>query len=227
MIVEDRGVKFSLEEGDSDLEFELRTIQSTAADVWRSDEFQIWVLARDQRCLQQNKKLQTIGGIGRLGRVNQIYRAGFEKTPLTNVVAVVITIKGKLMSFDAHPERSDTKAVAVPEVVPGPKRNVTSQEPFPDGRYVAYLEWWGKKQTVTLQVKKNKAEVVESSDPKLDGMNGEFAAKGDGAFFIFFVTKDVGGASQHWTVQPDGSFIIKEVPDRGERQRAVLTRREF
>jgi hypothetical protein len=89
---------------------------------------------------------------------------------------------------------------------------------IPDGAYSVHLEWWGQKQNLTMVITNQEAQVTRSSDPRLADMTARFRQDGDGSFGIFFQTKDGQGASQNWIPQADGTFIIKEVPDRGEKQ---------
>jgi hypothetical protein len=108
---------------------------------------------------------------------------------------------------------------------PPPHGPVIPQKPqgprFPDGFYAVNPEWFGKKQNLEIHVKDNEAKVIQSTDPSMADMNATFRADDDGAFHIFFQGKDNRGGSQHWLPQGDGSFIIKEVPDRGEQQKAI------
>jgi hypothetical protein len=70
-------------------------------------------------------------------------------------------------------------------------------------------------------VRNNKAEVVKSSEARLMGMKGGFSAENEKDFFIGFHTLAGEGGSQHRIAETDGTFMIKEVPDRGEKERAV------
>lgn len=107
------------------------------------------------------------------------------------------------------------------------KSNVPDLVKMPDGDYAVNLEWWGKKQALTIHIHNNKAEVIETNDPLLADMKATFQKGDEGVFHIFFKTKNGEGGSQYWIPQPDGSFIIKEVPDRGEKQRATPLPNKF
>ncbi len=122
----------------------------------------------------------------------------------------------QVISFANHPKGP----------LPTPTRTSPSQivgrERMPDGVYSVSLEWWKKQQALTLVVRDNQAQVIESSDPLLAGMSAKFQRRDDQTFYIFFQTKDGQGAGQVWFPQADGSFVIQEIPNRGEHQRAVL-----
>jgi hypothetical protein len=97
----------------------------------------------------------------------------------------------------------------------------------PDGEYLVNLEWWNQKQTIWMKVESGVAEVIKSSDPKLDGTTGTFQPLDDGGLYIFLKNDQESFGGQIWRLQGDGSFEIKEIPDRGEEQRAILAPQNF
>jgi len=64
------------------------------------------------------------------------------------------------------------------------------------------------------------ARCVASSDPRMKGLQGQFQLIGNGVFLIS-LGNDQQRASQFWVFGQDGSATIKEIPDRGERQRLL------
>lgn len=62
-------------------------------------------------------------------------------------------------------------------------------------------------------------------DARFKGLQGKFQVIGNGVFLISFQNENH-RASQFWLFRKDGSAIVKEVPDRGERQVAVPVKRE-
>jgi len=61
---------------------------------------------------------------------------------------------------------------------------------------------------------------MTTDDGQLKGLQGKFQLIGNGVFLIYF-QNDHHRASQFWVFQKDGTALVKEVPDRGERQVAV------
>jgi hypothetical protein len=61
---------------------------------------------------------------------------------------------------------------------------------------------------------------VNSNDARLKGLQGKFQLIGNGVFLIFFQNQNH-RASQYWLFRNDGSAVVKEVPDRGEKQTAL------
>jgi hypothetical protein len=122
-------------------------------------------------------------------------------------------------------------AVSVPGAVdaaqaePAPPNQAHGQL-VPDGEYTVNLEWWRQKQTLRLKVNAGELEVLESTEPKLEGVTGRFRPGNEGGAYIFLQSPQEGLGGQVWRRQADGSFDIKEIPDRGENQRAVLTPRK-
>ena len=77
----------------------------------------------------------------------------------------------------------------------------------------------GQERLLNIRVKDNTARCVNSSDPRLKGLQGRFELVGNGVFVIFFRNENH-RATQYWLFRQDGSAAVKEVPDRGERQKA-------
>jgi hypothetical protein len=105
--------------------------------------------------------------------------------------------------------------------IPADELNVPQIKQVPDGDYSVNLEWWNRKQNLQVRVRDSQIRVLQSSDPALAEMTAEFQRGDDGIFSVFFRTRDEQSASQRWIPQKDGTFVIREVPDRGEKQRAV------
>ena len=99
----------------------------------------------------------------------------------------------------------------------------TDLKSVPEGNYHVTLEVDGQIQRLNLQVQGNRAKCVNSSDPKLRDIEGEFEPRENGVFLAILRGTDF-GASQIWVFRPDGAAAIREVPDRGEHQTAVPTK---
>lgn len=99
----------------------------------------------------------------------------------------------------------------------------TDLKSVPEGNYQVTLEVEGQIRRMNLQVQGNRAKCVDSSDPKLGDIQGEFEPRENGVFLAFLQGMDF-RASQIWVFRPDGSAAIREVPDRGEQQTAVPTK---
>src|SRR6185369_2957562 len=90
----------------------------------------------------------------------------------------------------------------------------------PDGHFLVNLQGDGRERLVNIEVKDNTAKCVNSNDAPLKGLQGKFQVIGNGVFVIFFQNENY-RASQYWLFRNDGSAVVKEVPDRGEKQTAV------
>lgn len=101
------------------------------------------------------------------------------------------------------------------------KLDVTSLDEVPPGSYDVQLQYEGKAATVKINVDKNRADFVESTSSKLEGLSGTFEPIGNGVFVARLRCRN-GAASQFWIFKPDGTATIKEIPDRGEKQIARL-----
>jgi hypothetical protein len=98
----------------------------------------------------------------------------------------------------------------------------------PNGNYLVTLEMNGKVQRLNLKVLGNRAKCVKSSDPALASVEGQFQMhnqlqNGQPTFLARFRG---GLGSQLWILRGDGSFAIREIPDRGEQQSAVPAKGE-
>ncbi|PYI85228.1 MAG: hypothetical protein DME26_11525 [Verrucomicrobia bacterium] len=113
---------------------------------------------------------------------------------------------------------------------PGPQReaekatmtrvDVAAMKLVPDGHFLVNLQSAGSERLLNFQVQDNGARCVNSSDPRLKGLQGKFQPIGNGVFLIVFQNPNH-TASQFWVFRNDGSAAIKEVPDRGEQQNAI------
>lgn len=90
----------------------------------------------------------------------------------------------------------------------------------PDHHYRLTLQLAGQEQRLNVHVHDGTARALRSTDPRLVGLEGRFELIGNGVFFIF-LQNDAYRGSQFWLFRPDGSAVIKEVPDRGETQLAL------
>jgi len=95
--------------------------------------------------------------------------------------------------------------------------DVIELKTVPDGVYEVRLQLDGAASMVTLALKNNRATFVKSDAAKFEGLSGEFELIGNGVF----MARLAGGshrATQLWVFKPDGTALVKEVPDRGENQ---------
>lgn len=118
---------------------------------------------------------------------------------------------------------SATATLAQDTAKPAASRlDVLEMRSVPAGNYLVTLQLDDQEQRVNIQVKEDLAKCVNSSAPRLNGMQGKFELIGNGVFAIFFQSEGGHRASQWWLFRPDGTALIKEVPDRGEKQTAIL-----
>lgn len=106
---------------------------------------------------------------------------------------------------------------------PSPTSAVTKvleMKSVPDGNYRVTLQLRGRERTLNFEAKDNLARCVRSDDPKLEGLQGTFELIGNGVFLIS-LRNDSYRATQYWLFKEDGGAVVKEIPDRGERQTAV------
>jgi len=97
---------------------------------------------------------------------------------------------------------------------------VLEMKSAPDGHFLVNLQGEGKGRLVNIEVKDNAAKCVNSNDAQLKGLQGQFQLVGNGVFLVFFQNENH-RASQYWLFRNDGSAVVKEVPDRGEKQTAI------
>jgi len=100
------------------------------------------------------------------------------------------------------------------------KIDVTQLKSVPSGNYLVTLEIDGQIKRLNFKIEGTKAKCVNSSDPKLKDLEGQFQLHGDGAFVGRFQGATFRG-SQLWIFRTDGTAAVREVPDRGEQQSAV------
>jgi hypothetical protein len=100
---------------------------------------------------------------------------------------------------------------------------VLKMKDVPEGVYEVQLQLSGRNQTVTLAIKNNQAVFVKSGESKLDGLKGEFELIGNGVFMAR-LAGDNHRATQFWVFHSDGTVVVKEIPDRGEKQTANITK---
>ena len=107
-----------------------------------------------------------------------------------------------------------------PGNVSASEAKVLEMRSVPDGHFLVNLQSGGRDHLVNLEVKDNAAKCVKSNDAQLKGLQGQFQLIGNGVFVIFFQNENH-RASQYWLFRSDGSAVVKEVPDRGEKQTAI------
>jgi hypothetical protein len=98
--------------------------------------------------------------------------------------------------------------------------SVADLKSVPDGNYLVTLEGGGQVQRLNLLIQNNRAKCVNSTDPKLKDIQGQFQLKGNGVFVAMLQAPDF-RATQLWIFRADGAAAVREVPDRGEQQNAV------
>lgn len=90
----------------------------------------------------------------------------------------------------------------------------------PDGHFLVNLQIEGHDRMLNIKINGNVGECMKSNDTRFKGLRGEFQLVGNGVFLVFF-RNDNHRASQYWLFQKDGTAVVKEVPDRGEKQTAI------
>ena len=101
--------------------------------------------------------------------------------------------------------------------------DLAKMQEVPTGVYDAQLQIAGENQTLKLAITNNRAVFVMATTDKFDALSGEFEPIGNGVFMARLAGKNH-TATQWWIFHPNGTATIKEVPDRGEKQTAKLTR---
>ena len=120
-------------------------------------------------------------------------------------------VSGVLLSLAVHGQQGKAEKPAI---------DVLEMKSVPEGHYLVNRRTDGIEQLLNIKVKDGSATCVTSSDPRLKGLEGKFELIGNGVFRVVFRNKEY-TASQWWLFRKDGSAIVKEVPDRGEKQRAI------
>lgn len=99
-------------------------------------------------------------------------------------------------------------------------QNVLDLSEIPEGIYSTTLELKqldGIPATLRLEVRNGG---ITGNHDRFGEIKGRISPIGNGVFMVQLRGKDY-RASQFWVFRPDGSAIIREIPDRGEKQRAV------
>jgi len=109
------------------------------------------------------------------------------------------------------------KAVETPSWAPV---NVFEMKAVPDGNFLVNLQVAGEECRLNFKVKENQAKCVRSSVLRFQGLEGKFQLIGNGVFLVSFANREH-RATQFWLFRPEGTAVVKEVPDRGEVQTAV------
>jgi hypothetical protein len=103
---------------------------------------------------------------------------------------------------------------------PGGSLDVVRLTQAPAGSYEVTWQLGGSNVAAEVEISGAQAFCVSASSPKLEKMSAEFILIGNGVFLAPFAGP-LHRATQFWVFQPDGSAVIKEIPDRGEVQKAV------
>jgi hypothetical protein len=98
--------------------------------------------------------------------------------------------------------------------------DVTKMDEIPVGNYVCNLLIAGVDKKLNFDVVDNELLCVEASERGLIGLRGRAELIGNGVF-LTQIRNEEHIASQFWVFEKDGTAAIKEIPDRGEKQRAV------
>ncbi|HUF63349.1 MAG TPA: hypothetical protein VMN36_14835 [Verrucomicrobiales bacterium] len=102
----------------------------------------------------------------------------------------------------------------------GEEVDITTMRAVPPGNYLCNLRIHGKEELLNFEVKGTELLCVNAKEKGMIGLRGKTHWIGNGVF----MTRLEGGdyvATQFWVFSKDGTAVIKEVPDRGEKQRAV------
>ncbi|HUS09354.1 MAG TPA: hypothetical protein VMZ30_02725 [Pyrinomonadaceae bacterium] len=94
----------------------------------------------------------------------------------------------------------------------------------PDGNYLLTVELNGQQQRLNLKIQGGRAKCIKTTDSTLAMVEGQFQKpdpKLQAPANSFIARFRNGLGSQLWIARPDGSFAVREVPDRGEQQSAV------
>lgn len=100
------------------------------------------------------------------------------------------------------------------------KVSVLEMKSVPDGHFLANFQIRGQEQMLNFEFQNGSARCVNSSDPRLKGLQGRFDWIGNGVFAVSLQNENY-RASQFWVFREGGGAYIKEMPDRGEQQEAV------
>ncbi len=103
----------------------------------------------------------------------------------------------------------------------GEELDVLTMREIPPGNYLCHLRIHGKEELLNFEVKGTALVCVNAKEKGMIGLRGRTQWIGNGVF----MTRLEGGdyvATQFWVFSKDGTAVIKEVPDRGEKQGAVL-----
>jgi hypothetical protein len=93
---------------------------------------------------------------------------------------------------------------------------------IPDGNYLVALqiEGQGPVHRVNIECNDGKLKCVNTDEPRLEDWKGRSMFIGNGVFMVQLAGSSV-RATQFWVFRADGSAEVKELPDRGEKQKAV------
>jgi hypothetical protein len=90
----------------------------------------------------------------------------------------------------------------------------------PDGHYLLNLQVGQTVHQLNFRVERQLAVCVNADAPKVHNLQGRFEPIGNGVFLVSLHNNQYHG-SQYWIFKRDGSAVVKEIPDRGEIQRAI------
>jgi hypothetical protein len=98
--------------------------------------------------------------------------------------------------------------------------DIATMAEIPAGNYLCNLQIGGLEQKLNFDIIDDELLCVEASERGLIGLRGKAQLIGNGVFLVQ-VRNEEHAASQFWIFGRDGTAVIKEIPDRGEKQKAV------
>jgi hypothetical protein len=137
--------------------------------------------------------------------------------PKTNIRNLALLIFTAFFAGDATTHAQESAKPGASQA------DVLEMRSVPEGHYLVTLELRaldGKAQRLNIEVKGGSAQCINSSDPRLKGLQGKFESIGNGVFMTT-LRNQTHTATQFWAFRKDGSAVVKDFPDRGERQTAI------
>jgi hypothetical protein len=99
--------------------------------------------------------------------------------------------------------------------------DLTKVERIPPGNYLCNLLINGTEYKLNFDIIDDSLQCVNASDKGMIGLRGKAQLLGGNGVFQVQLRGGEYVGTQLWVFNNDGSARIKEIPDRGERQRAV------
>ena len=102
------------------------------------------------------------------------------------------------------------------------KTDVLAMTAIPDGNYFVNLQIRGEGpvRALNLECRNGALKCVNTDEPRLADWKGRSVLIGNGVFMVQLAGESE-RATQFWVFRADGSAVVREVPDRGEKQTAV------